>query len=369
MPWDWSSPMTCNLPETKKQVDVLVVGLGPAGASSARGAAERGCSVLAIDRKTRFGEPVQCAEFVPLALRSHGIDANAIVQSIRTMRSTLASGETNSVGSAGLMLHRARFDRALIERARQHGARVLNATVLQQLDVADRRALIRTPNGTTQVRYQFLIAADGARSQVARLAKRSMLQTLRTQQYSVPLNVASEVIDVHLSPQYPGGYGWVFPKNDVANIGVGFVVRSTVALKLALVALLQTLVQQGVVQNNILSRTGGEIPISGMRDDLVQDHILFTGDAAGLTHPITGAGIAPAVISGEQAGACAAEYIHGAGSASLLDYVESLRDIYGPVLSRALSKRREMMRVLHLQQHLSETGLRQCWTGFPDYFH
>ena len=63
---------------------VLVIGLGPAGASAAAEAARRGCRVLAIDRKREAGRPVQCAEFVPamvgidvvLAFRNRCADCN-----------------------------------------------------------------------------------------------------------------------------------------------------------------------------------------------------------------------------------------------------------------------------------------------------
>jgi digeranylgeranylglycerophospholipid reductase len=40
--------------------DVIVLGLGPAGASAAAEAARRGCKVVALDRKREAGRPVQC---------------------------------------------------------------------------------------------------------------------------------------------------------------------------------------------------------------------------------------------------------------------------------------------------------------------
>lgn len=63
---------------------------------------------------------------------------------------------------------------------------------------------------------------------------------------------------------------------------------------------------------------------------------MFVGDAAGLTHPITGAGIAAAVQSGERAGLAAAEYIRGDGQA-LAVYDEDMREQYRPTLERACS--------------------------------
>ena len=54
-------------------VDVLVVGLGPAGSSAAGQAAARGLSVLAVDSRKQVGQPVQCAEFVPKVFFSSGL--------------------------------------------------------------------------------------------------------------------------------------------------------------------------------------------------------------------------------------------------------------------------------------------------------
>src|SRR5688500_15640996 len=41
--------------------DVVVVGSGPAGATTARVAAERGLGVLLIDKKQELGSPIQCS--------------------------------------------------------------------------------------------------------------------------------------------------------------------------------------------------------------------------------------------------------------------------------------------------------------------
>ncbi len=60
--------------------DVLVLGLGPAGACAAQQAAAHGCKVIAVDRKRVAGQPVQCAEFVPAMI---GVD-------VTNLRATVA---------------------------------------------------------------------------------------------------------------------------------------------------------------------------------------------------------------------------------------------------------------------------------------
>ena len=67
--------------------------------------------------------------------------------------------------------------------------------------------------------------------------------------------------------------------------------------------------------------------------------MLLAGDAAGLTNPVTGAGIASAVQSGALAGRAAADLLGGRAGA-LDDYEEELGDIFDAALGRALRRRR-----------------------------
>ena len=47
------------------EVDVLIVGSGPAGSVAARYAAMKGASVMFIERRPEVGVPVRCGEFMP----------------------------------------------------------------------------------------------------------------------------------------------------------------------------------------------------------------------------------------------------------------------------------------------------------------
>ncbi|MFN3869758.1 MAG: FAD-dependent oxidoreductase, partial [Hyphomicrobiaceae bacterium] len=108
------TPETCR--ETRRQTfretcDVLVIGLGPAGACAAAEAARAGARVVGIDRKTSAGLPVQCAEFVP---RLVGMEVGEIVtarrQDIAAMVTYVAGAERHvEPRFPGVMIDRARF--------------------------------------------------------------------------------------------------------------------------------------------------------------------------------------------------------------------------------------------------------------------
>lgn len=349
-------------------VDVLVIGLGPAGASASLSAAKRGLSVAAIERKEVVGVPVQCAEFIPLPLSKYAQQADVILQKIDGMKSILPSGSATHTGFAGLMISRSAFDQALAREAQSRGANLHLSSTLKRLDFSANTAWISTPLGLVEFHYQVLIAADGPHSAVTRALHLTPLQMVNTRQYTVDLCHSYRDTDIWLSDSYPGGYAWMFPKGKHANLGLGADKKWQADLKTPLDNLHRQLISQGVVGEKISYRTGGAIPVGGLRENLVHHNILITGDAAGLTHPITGAGIAAAVISGERAGEAAADFIAGPHPASLAGYEEDIRDQFEASIARAVQRRTTLSNYWRTDAAYEDANHRQGWIAFPEYF-
>lgn len=347
--------------------DLLVVGLGPGGGAAAAAAAAAGLRVIAIDRKQEIGTPVQCAEFIPLPLSRHAQGREVLSQRISAMKSMLPSGAIADTPFGGLMVDRAAFDRALAQSAADAGAVLQAPCTLTALDTLSRTARIRTGAGEQPVSYRVLIAADGPHSTVARLLGLRPLPTVNTRQYTVPLLQPFNDTDIWLSADYPGGYAWLFPKGDRANLGLGMDTAVDADMKTPLDVLHGRLVADGRVGAEILARTGGAIPVGGLREALVVGEILFVGDAAGLTHPVTGAGIAAAVASGEAAAAAARLHIGGADGA-LADYEEDMRDQFAETLHRAVARRAELARVWNTAAANDDAVHRRGWIAFDEYY-
>jgi digeranylgeranylglycerophospholipid reductase len=349
-------------------VDVLVIGLGPAGASAALAAARAGLNVLAVERKKEIGVPVQCAEFIPLPLARYAHGDGVVAQRIAGMNSTLPSGQVVHSEYPGLMIERAAFDQALAVQAQQAGARLQLNSRLVGLDGAASRAQVQTPQGEMEVAYRALIAADGPHSAVARALGLPDLEIVHTRQYTVPLNVPGHDTDIWLSEDYPGGYAWLFPKGSHANLGLGIDKHCAADLKHPLDALHRQLIEVGMVGEKVLYHTGGAIPVGGLRERLAVGNVLFTGDAAGLTHPITGAGIAAAVVSGERAGqACAACLLDDKHDA-WADFEEDIRDQFEATLLRGLERRRWLSQHWRTRAVKDDAVYQRGWIAFPEYF-
>jgi len=346
--------------------DVLVIGLGPAGARAAAVAARAGFAVLAVERKKVVGMPVQCAEFIPLPLSSYA-RADVRAQPVEGMATFLPSGARAERAFGGLMIRRDRFDQALAREAESCGALLWTDSALREIDAGAQVARISTATGLREIGYRMLVAADGPVSSVAACLGLPRLPVVTTRQYTVPLLKPMRDTDVWLSPRYPGGYAWLFPKGAVANLGLGVDPALEDDMKAPLDALHAALARERRVGAEVLLRTGGPIPVGGLRERIVVGNALFAGDAAGFTHPITGAGIAPAVSSGERAGAAVARALAGERHA-LPEYEQEMREEFGPALERALAARRRMADRWNTPAAGEDAEHRRGWIAFPEYF-
>jgi len=331
------------------QADVIVLGLGPAGASAAAEAARRGCKVIALDRKREPGLPVQCAELVPRMLE---VQSSAIRQRIDSM-ATFVEDDAPDVNAdfPGHMLDRAAFDASLVEAARRAGAQIRLGSFIKRITPA-----VELADGTA-LQAPVIIGADGPRSRAGKAIGSVNTALVETRQITVPLLAPHAATDIFLSADIPGGYGWLFPKGSVANLGAGVSPAHKGRLK-SIVARLHSS-QRERVSAEILALTGGAIPVGGMLKPwgfLQQTCILLAGDAAGLANPVTGAGIAAAVHSGRLAGQAAATGKHE-------EYEEELEDVYRAALDRALARRREL-----LNSKLEKAALSPGWIPYPEYW-
>jgi geranylgeranyl reductase family protein len=348
--------------------DVLVIGLGPGGGAAAAAAAKLGLKVVGVEKKRAVGVPVQCAEFIPLPLGRHARAPGVMAQRVSAMKSVLPSGRVHAAPFSGLMIDRSAFDQALAHAAEEAGARLFLGSRLAALDVKSRLAQIGNARRSIEISWRVLIAADGPHSATAVLMGLPLLETVNTRQYTVPLPNASTETAIWLSDAYPGGYAWLFPKGRVANLGLGMDPRIAVDLKRPLDALHRQLVREGRVGAEILFRTGGAIPVGGLRQQLVVESVVFAGDAAGLTHPISGAGIAAAVVSGERAGEGAHALLHEGASGALAGYEEDIRDQFEGSIARGLTRRRELECAAREGAGRSDAVQRRGWIAFPEYF-
>jgi geranylgeranyl reductase family protein len=348
--------------------DVLVVGLGPAGSQAAKAAAVAGLDVIALERRGEAGSPVQCAEFVPSMIEREVPGVRSVTQQMVARMLTFVedAGPDETKDFRGRMIDRAAFDRLLAEEAAGAGARCRYGVAVLRVE----------PDGTLhgsdggRFRPRVVIGADGPRSRVGAAIGQPNRDLVDTRQVTVPLLHPHDATDIFLDPDYRGGYGWLFPKGAVANVGIGVAIDARPRLKPMLAALRAKLAAAGRIGANANNLTGGAIPVGGRVKSvgrLGRIAVLLAGDAAGLTNPVTGAGIASAVQSGKLAGRAAAEWLGGRASA-LDEYEEELGDIFDVALGRALRRRRDVLACYQGGRRPDAHALNEGWIASPRYW-
>jgi digeranylgeranylglycerophospholipid reductase len=343
--------------------DVLVVGAGPAGSSAARAAAQGGARVLLVEKRRQVGLPVQCAEFVPWQLGQQvPIPARCVAQAIRQMRTVLPDGSTVDKPAAGYVLDRALWDRHLAALAHRAGAELCSGWTAVAYD--GREVLLRQGSHEVRIRAEVIVGADGPHSTVAGWVGQSQADFVQGLQVEVVLTQPREHTEVYFDPCYRGGYGWLFPKGETANAGVAVNVRMGGQPRPALEHLLDRL---GLDRSAVVGTLGGPVPSGGPVARLRVGNVLLVGDAAGLTHPVTGGGIAPAVLSGQMAGAAAAEAIGGQGVPALERYAQQWEAAMGAAQRQALANRRTLDAGWSDNPASLSSLIRETWIAFPAY--
>jgi digeranylgeranylglycerophospholipid reductase len=348
--------------------DIVVVGLGPAGSRAATVAAAAGYRVIAIERRAEAGCPLQCAEFVPSMIERDVLRLKTVCeQPIARMVTFTEGGPAHETPDfRGWMIDRAAFDRMLASTAANAGAECRFGT---SVIAVDGDGTLHTSDGEA-LRPRVVIGCDGPRSKLGATIGRTNRALVETRQVTAPLIMPHDATDIFLSADYRGGYGWLFPKGAVANVGLGVAAADRDRLKPLLASLFGRLSAARRVGTRPFILTGGTIPVGGRLHSighLGQTQVLLAGDAAGLTNPVTGAGIASAVQSGTLAGQAVVAWLDGRPKA-IDDYEEELGDIFDPALDRALGRRRQVLAYYERGRRPDAQALADGWIGSPAYW-
>jgi geranylgeranyl reductase family protein len=334
--------------------DAVVVGAGPAGVAAAVTLARAGRTVTLVD-KSRFPRDKTCGDGLTAGalrlLEGLGLDPGAVASWQRVDDVVVRGPAGREVtlplprgrGTYAAVARRADLDDALVDLARAAGIEVLDGhactSACEQVD----RVVVGV-DGVGEVEAAFAVAADGMWSPVRRhlgLATpgyRGEWHAFRQYFDGVGPRAARELF-VWFEPDLLPGYAWSFPlPGGRANVGFGIQRDGRVARVQEMATIWPDLLARPHVRDVLGDEARPESPhrawpIPARIDGavLASGRTLFAGDAAMATDPLTGEGIAQALLTGmlaaeaivghgPQAGAVTAAYRAAARRALVADH-------------------------------------------------
>lgn len=363
------------------EADVIVVGAGPAGSTTAFYLAQSGLNVLLLEKSSFPREKVCGDGLTPRAVKALvGMGINVSEQDgwvrnkgLRVIgagrRLELPWPELTSYPGYGLVRTRHDLDESLARRAQQAGAKLLEDVTVTGPVIDERTGQITGvtaraggaggaasagdgsdgEHGTERAyTARAVVAADGNSSRL------SLAMGLRKRD-DRPLGVA--VRTYYRSPRHDDdyleswldlwdgdrllpGYGWIFGMGDgTSNVGLGLLNTSAAFGHTDYQALLRRWLkgmpaEWGFTEENRTQPIrGAALPMGFNRTPHYHRGLLLAGDAGGMVNPFNGEGIAYAMESGEILARTITQALARTRRTEtervLAGYPQALRDAYG----------------------------------------
>jgi geranylgeranyl reductase family protein len=282
--------------------DVIIIGGGPCGLIAARDIAKKGANVCVVEKSPEIGYPVKCSGLFSVAgLTQLGLDVSdsLICSTIRGGRFYSPRGEdflAYSKHDRAVVVERKMFDKELAKDAVRAGAEILLKTTALGMKRNGRvRVRINEVGVEKTISSKLLIGADGAGSQVAKWTgiNRENKFVSGVQVEVVAADIEEDIAEVYFGKLFaPGFYGWILPKGDVFEVGVGSTGGSGETPRVLLNRFMteHPVASKKIDSKSILEFNTGAIPVGGPLET-VSENIMLVGDAAGQTKASTGGGV------------------------------------------------------------------------------
>ncbi|WP_394971870.1 NAD(P)/FAD-dependent oxidoreductase [uncultured Croceitalea sp.] len=305
-----------------KIYDVVVVGGGLAGLTSALHLTKQGFQILVIE-KNEYPNHKVCGEYVSNEVRPYlsylGVDFNSKNSiEIDTLQMSTRSGKSieTKLPLGGFGISRYALDNMLYNTAKDKEVSFLFETVSSI--IFDNDSFEVTVSSSEKYKSRIVIGAYGKRSGLdKKLNRKFILQKspwLGVKCHYEFDNFPSNLVALH---NFKGGYGGL---SKIENGAINFCYLANFeSFKLfnSIKEFNQHIVSQNPFLKEFLDKASPKFKkplsiaqISFEKKRTVENHVIMCGDSAGLIHPLCGNGMAMAIHSAKIASDCITDYLN-----------------------------------------------------------
>ena len=274
----------------------LIIGAGPGGLACAKMLADLGIKALVLERKQTIG-PKVCAGGITwsgLISRVPEELAEGVFpkQYIRTPLQKVCIKEDKPIIAT---VNRKKLGQYMAKLATNAGVELRTGAIVRK--ISDKSVIVQDKKTGAQetIGFDYLVGCDGSSSLVRRHLGLSSKRLGIGINYQIPGQV--QKMEWHLNNRLFGnGYAWIFPHAETVSIGA-YADKSTMGPGRLKTNLISWAKNQGY---SLAEQTARAEYINYDYQGWNFKDIFLAGDAAGLASGLTGEGIYPAIISGEE---------------------------------------------------------------------
>ncbi len=302
--------------------DVIVIGAGPAGSTTAKVVASEGFDVQLIEKR-KLGETKACGGLLSYKVMKELCPNTDIGKRVSRIVFCFPWGKKIEENMDAIVVSRGVFDRILAEEAKKRGAELTTETKVT--NVKRENGLMRVymknlnDGSLSSTSCKIIMFADGPMTLAAKAFPGVGFEgnpnnlALGVRYELECINHVVDHCEVHFGSDLSSwGYGWVFPGKNLLNVGVGSLLsklgksRKRIKETLSNFTIKRNVSSEKITETRILEFGAALIPLTPARK-MFSHSILVVGDAAGMVNPLLGAGIDYAVHAAELAGQTASE--------------------------------------------------------------
>ena len=286
--------------------DVVIIGAGPAGLTTAARLAAHGHDVVVLEEHPEIGRPVHCTgvlgyeAFDELDLPRQSILDITGAASFRHGHGEPVCVETERIKAA--IIDRCVFDDALALRARDRGAEIRTRSRVDGLSVSGSGVTVTVRGDARPVRARACVLACGANYRFNREQGLGVPRAfVQTAQIEMPFPQLPR-IDIRLGRELaPGGFAWAVPfkRHDQWHVRLGLFCDTDAARRFQ--EFIEHVARESGVDPDVVPEPRLKMLPLGPVKRTIAERVVAVGDAAGLVKPTTGGGIYYSILSGAMA--------------------------------------------------------------------